>query len=131
MSDVIYCADCEKRLSPDEIEDPHVCANGDVICQRCYESSFDTPCARCGEMMEFYCAEDPGRFISVDDFHSLVHGVPEGVYLILTHPLFDQDHNLIASALSQVASEPAGEDFHHICPNCSVYYQEKTSEHHS
>lgn len=131
MSDVIYCVDCEKQLSPDEIEDPHLDTNGDVVCQGCYESSFDTPCAKCGEMMEFYCAEEPGRFISVDWFMSLTHNLPKGVYRIEAYPFFDQDNYLIPSRLSLVTSEPAGPEFHHICPNCSAYYQEKISEHHS
>lgn len=127
MTDVICCASCEKQLPPEEADEPNRDTNGDVICQDCWDKSFCLECAKCGDWMEEYCAENIGRMYSVSQFLAVTQeGIKPGVYQITDHPIFERNtFHLIPDNLKLITSEPAGWDSGYICPDCTKKYKEQ------
>lgn len=116
MSEI--CALCEEEIS--DLGAVYTDSDDSPVCEDCYFELFDASCEKCGSRLESDLAESVGRFISVSPFRSMLEDIPQGVYKIIAHPLFDrQTGQFVKDSLQFVSSEPAGNDYIYICLDCS------------
>ncbi len=116
----MLCVDCDKPLSPKEIDEPQLDHLGNVVCNTCFQENFDTPCMMCGEMLETKFVGEPGRYVSINDF--VLESIPAGIYKVIDTPIqWRGDHTFIAAHLEMARNYPADDEFlGHICPTCAT-----------
>ena len=62
------CTYCGEELDDEEAANPEKDADGDVMCDQCYDEKYRDHCDRCGEKVEkTELGSEPGRLIAVWD----------------------------------------------------------------
>lgn len=88
--DVLACAYCGNQLDGEEVESPEHDADGDVLCDDCYDEHFRDYCGRCDEKVDKTDLDtSPGQLIGIWNTAPASGGelVP-GYYRVKHRPFF-------------------------------------------
>jgi len=113
------CCGCE--LDGEEQESPRLDADGDPICDGCYQERYEFTCCWCEELEHI---DHQHKLLVVDNAEEA--GMPRGVYEIVRKPYYADgmiEGHLYEDALKRIADVPDGLKIEwypcgHLCKRC-------------
>jgi hypothetical protein len=127
---VLACTYCSRELNDEERESPQFDADGDALCDECYDEHFRDYCGRCDERVDTSDLDtSPGQLIGIwNTAPASVGDLAPGYYRIKRRPFFVDwmvgghfysDALEFVSKLDEQGETQAKEAMHFAGPLCS------------